>query len=345
MVFPLLLTIGLAATPGPVDLQTITSQLQQPTSVISAPNGTMFVTQKQGRIVRVSAAGKTKSWSRIRVSSQGEQGLLSMARVDSKRYYAAYTDAQGALRVTRFTKGAGQRKVIRIPHGPYTNHNGGQVALHKGLLYISTGDGGGSGDPYGAAENLRDLRGKILRIDPTCGSARWCPPKSNPRSPSGAIIASGLRNPWRFSIDPVTDRLWIGDVGQDAYEEVDRMNIDGPLVDFGWSCWEGLHRYRKDRCKGRDVTRPVIEYGHGQGESVTGGFVYRGTEMPALRGWYVYGDFESGRIWAWRSGHRSVQIGSAPGLTSFGTTASGELLLTTIDGKLLKMQPRNSAKS
>lgn len=334
------IALGLAAGPGQVSLHTIESGLQAPTSVTSAPNGTMFVTEKQGRIVKVRPGGKARNWFSIKVSAQGERGLLSMVRIDSKRFYAAYTDSAGALQVSRFTKGGGQRKIIRIAHGPYANHNGGQIALHKGLLYISTGDGGGTGDPYRAAEDLKDLRGKILRIDPTCAKKTWCVPASNPRSPSGAVIAYGLRNPWRFSIDPVTDQMWIGDVGQDAYEEVDRMKIDGPLVDFGWSCWEGLHPYRNDRCRGRDVTKPVIEYGHRLGESVTGGLVYRGSAIPSLRGWYIYGDFESGRIWAWRDGRRPVRVGTAPGLTAFGQTRSGEVLLTTIDGKLLKMRPK-----
>src|SRR5690606_3949504 len=175
-----------------VDVKPIETGLSAPTSVVAAPNGTLFVTEKEGRIVKVPPKGKPRTWYRVRVSSEGEQGLLSMVRIDRTRFYAAYTDAKGALQVSRFTKGGGQRKIIRIPHPQYANHNGGQLQLHEGLLYISTGDGGGSGDPFGAAGRLSDLRGKILRIDPTCGSKRYCIPDGNPRAGS-PVIAYGLR--------------------------------------------------------------------------------------------------------------------------------------------------------
>jgi glucose/arabinose dehydrogenase len=330
-----LLATTLAAAPGPVDLTTVTSSLNQPTSVVTAANGTMFVTQKGGSIIKVSPKGATKQWFRIPVSTGGERGLLSMVRIDAKRFYAAYTNKKGALQVSRFTKGGGERKIIRIPHPQYENHNGGDLQVHKGLLYISTGDGGGSGDPFRAAGKLSDLRGKILRIDPTCAK-RYCIPKANPRK--SPVIAMGLRNPWRFSIDAPTQQIWIADVGQGGFEEVDRMAVNGPLVDFGWSCWEASAKYNADACKGRDVTKPVIQYSHasGDGESITGGYVYRGSGIPSLQGWYVFGDFMSGRVWAWKDGDRR-RIAQADGLTSFGLTQSGELLLTTIDGRLLRM--------
>lgn len=330
--------LAMALTASPVDLTTITAHLDQPTSVVSAPNGTMFVTQKAGQIIKVGPDGKTKNWFSIKASTSGERGLLSMARIDSRRFYAAYTDSSGALQVSRFTKGGGQRKIIRIPHPQYDNHNGGQLVLYKGLLYISTGDGGGAGNPFRSAGKLRDLRGKILRIDPTCAK-RYCIPKTNPRK--SPVIAKGLRNPWRFSVDAATEQLWIGDVGQDAYEEVDRMPINGPLLDFGWSCWEATHKYSASDCAGRKVTKPVIEYSHasGDGESVTGGFVYRGTAIGDLQGWYLYGDFVSGAVWAYKDG-QTQRIATADGLTSIGQTPEGEPLLTTIDGTLLRMVAR-----
>jgi glucose/arabinose dehydrogenase len=321
------------ARPEPVDLTTVVDGLRQPTSVVAGPRGTFFVTEKQGRIVRVKN-GRARTWYRIPVSSEGEQGLLSMARINAKRFYAAYTDSRGALQVSRFTKGGGERKIIRVKHPGYTNHNGGQLVLHKGLLYISTGDGGGSGDPSDAARNLRDLRGKILRVDPTCGTKRYCIPDANPRSARREIIAYGLRNPWRFSIDG--NRLWIADVGQNAVEEVSRMRIDGPLVDFGWPCKEGPADYDSSRCAGRDLKKPTIWYRHGKGQSVTGGYVYRG-KIERLRGWYVHGDFISGRLWAWRNG-RTVRIGTIDRVTSFGLDRRGELLATTIDGRLLRLR-------
>lgn len=336
MLADMLLAMTVAAAPGPVEVQPVISGLEQPASVVSAPNGNLFVTQKDGRIVKITPKGTTRSWFRIKVSTSGERGLLSMARINPRRFYAAYTNERGALQVSRFTKGGGERKIIRIKHPRYDNHNGGQLVLHKGLLYISTGDGGGSGDPFRAAGNPRDLRGKILRIDPTCAK-RYCIPASNPRGPRREVIASGLRNPWRFSIDPATATLWIGDVGQNAFEEVDRMRIDGPRVDFGWSCREALTRYNVDACAGRKVTKPVLFYGRGVGESITGGFVYRGSDLPSLRGWYVFGDFITGDLWAFKDGRR-VRIGRADGITSFGLTASKEIVLTTIDGRLQQLR-------
>ncbi|MEZ5184717.1 MAG: PQQ-dependent sugar dehydrogenase [Candidatus Nanopelagicales bacterium] len=336
MLLDAVLAVTLTAGPDPVGLKTVVSGLSQPTSVISAPNGNLFVTQKGGRIVKVTPSGKQRTWFRIKVSKSGERGLLSMARIDTKGFYAAYTDPKGALKVSRFRKGGAEHRILRIPHARYDNHNGGQLVLYKGLLYISTGDGGGAGDPYRSAGNPRDLRGKILRVDPTCRKKRYCIPKSNPKSPRRAVIASGLRNPWRFSIDPVTEQLWIGDVGQNAFEEVDRMGVNGRLKDFGWSCWEARSKYNADACPGRRMTKPVLRYAHDQGESIIGGHVYRGTGIPSLRGWYVFGDFISGRIWAYRDGRRK-QIGTADGVTSFGLAASGEMLLTTIDGRVLKI--------
>lgn len=329
-----LLTLTIAA-PGPVDITEVVTGLDQPTSVVSAADGTLFVTEKGGRVVKVPRNGQPRTWYRIRTSDEGEGGLLSMVRIDAKRFYAAYTDARGALRVSRFTKGKGERRIIRVKHPQYTNHNGGGLALYQGLLYISTGDGGGGGDPFRSSGQLRDLRGKILRIDPTCGKRRYCIPEANPRN--SPVIAKGLRNPWRFSIDPVTDQLWIGDVGQDAFEEVDRMPVDGPLADFGWSCREAGAIYNRDDCPGRRPIAPVLSYRRGAGQSVTGGYVYRGAAIPALQGWYVFGDFGSGRIWAFRDGQR-VRIGQAAGVTSFGLDQDGELLLTTIGGAVLRMR-------
>lgn len=340
MLLDALLAMSLTAGPGPVDLTIVTTRLNQPTSVVTAPNGTMFVTEKAGRIVKVAQDGKVRPWFRVKgVSTSGERGLLSMVRINSKRFYAAYTDTRGALQVSRFTKGGGERRILRVPHPQNGNHNGGQLQLHKGLLYISTGDGGGAGDPFRAAGDVKDLRGKLLRIDPTCGSKRYCIPRANPRR--SPVIAYGLRNPWRFSIDPRAREIWIGDVGQDAVEEVDRMGVDGPLTDFGWSCWEAGSRYNRDACAGRQPEQPVLSYTHasGDGESVTGGYVYRGAGIPSLQGWYVFGDFMSGNVWAWRDGTQQ-RIARANRVTAFGLTSRGELLVTTLDGKLLRMVGR-----
>lgn len=325
----------LAALPlalGPIDLAPVADGLDQPTSVTHL-GSSLLVTEKPGRIVRIRPDGTVRTWAKVDTSADGERGLLSIVPLGPKSYYAAFTAGNGDLRVT-LTTGRVSKPILRVPHREYSNHNGGQLQLHDGLLYISTGDGGGAGDPFDSARRTRDLRGKILRIDPTCGK-RYCIPAANPRR--SPVIARGLRNPWRFSIDPVTDQIWIGDVGQGAYEEIDRMPVAGPLADFGWSCREGPAVFQASRCAGRRLTEPILSYGRDVGQSVTGGYVYRGSDIPRLRGWYVFGDFMTGAVWAYRDGRR-IRLATADGLTSFGVDRDGELLVATIDGQIRRLQ-------
>lgn len=245
----------------------------------------------------------------------GEQGLLGLAfSPDGATAYVNYTGADdgGNTHVDQYTVGAdgtldpASRRELLVIDQPFGNHNGGQVAVGPdGLLYIGMGDGGDAGDPDRRALDLDDLLGKILRIDPS--GDPYTVPSDNPFvGQDGArpeIWSYGLRNPWRFSFDPDTGDLWIGDVGQGEWEEIDLSVAVGGLdagkgVNFGWSALEGTHPFNDDQ-SADGATPPVHEYSHDDGGcSVSGGEVYRGDAIPALEGWYVFADYCAGTIWA-----------------------------------------------
>jgi glucose/arabinose dehydrogenase len=229
----------------------------------------------------------------------------------------------------------------------YTNHFGGQLVFGPdGYLYISTGDGGGSGDPTNAAQNTSSLMGKILRLNvigaqAACG-ANACVPPGNPYAGSvpgaGPVWASGLRNPWRFSFDPATRVMWIGDVGQGRQEEVSRIQPGAGGENLGWSCREGTLVYNASRCRaGTTYTPPVFVYGRDFGTTITGGYIYRGARYRSfLAGRYIGGDFGSGRIF-YGYGSTLRVGGSLPGVTSFGEVGNRELWAVTINGGLYRM--------
>jgi glucose/arabinose dehydrogenase len=218
-----------------------------------------------------------------------------------------------------------------------------------GYLYLSTGDGGGGGDPFAHAQNRRSLNGKLLRIDArhSCGAHFYCIPKTNPYAKSKIyrkeIWAYGLRNAWRFSVDAATGDLWVADVGQDRYEEVTRIPHGRAGWNLGWSCREGNHIYNASRCSSSArYHAPTIEYAHPVGEAVIGGYVYRGTAYSKLlKGLYIYGDFISGRVWVYGRGHshQAASLG-ANRLSAFGQTRLGEIYATTYDGNLYSVRAR-----
>jgi len=238
---------------------------------------------------------------------------------------------------------------------PFGNHNGGQVAFGPdGYLYIAMGDGGSGGDPQGNGQNRNALLGKILRIDvDNPGAGRnYGIPSDNPFvaalcGPVGCrdeIYAFGLRNPWRFSFD-AQGRLWVGDVGQNAWEEIDIVEKGG---NYGWNLMEANHCFEPQTgCERDDLLRPVWEYDRDAGRSITGGYVYRGANVPALAGKYVYGDFVSGKIWALAyDGTDAVNeelLDTSLGIASFGEDASGELYLCAFDGKIYRFVPSLSS--
>jgi glucose/arabinose dehydrogenase len=228
---------------------------------------------------------------------------------------------------------------------PFGNHNGGTIVFGPdGMLYVALGDGGAANDPFGAGQSLATLLGKVLRIDVRGATSekRYTIPADNPfasdAAARGEIWCYGLRNPWRIAFDRATGDLWCGDVGQNRLEEVDRLVKGG---NYGWNPLEGSEVFTLR--KGRDVPAgaiaPVAEYDHGEGLSITGGHVYRGTALPALQGWFVYGDFMTLRMWACREDreggkHAVVTLARAPQqVASFAEEPDGELLLTGFDGK------------
>jgi glucose/arabinose dehydrogenase len=262
------------------------------------------------------------------------------------RFYVDYTDRAGDTRIVEFTRRTRNRArstgrlLLKIDQ-PYANHNGGQIAFGPdGLLYIGMGDGGSGGDPQNRAQDLDSLLGKILRIDVDRrgGGLQYGIPDDNPfrGEGRGEIYAYGLRNPWRFSFDRDRGDLWIGDVGQNEIEEIDYSPKGGARGDnFGWNAFEGRSRYGGELRPGSSHHGPIAQYRHGSGCSVTGGYVYRGTRVPALRGRYVFADYCTGRVWSMRAGPNpgglrqdTRRIGVSVGnVTSFGEGNDGTLYL------------------
>jgi glucose/arabinose dehydrogenase len=324
----------------------------------------LFVVEQTGRI-RVLVGGKRRARPFLDLSRDitagGEQGLLSMAFAPdyaaSRRFYVYFTDRNGNVRVQQFQRssaspdradGRSRRQVLFVRH-PYANHNGGLVLFGPdGYLYVGIGDGGSEGDPQGYGPNVNTLLGKLLRIEPLPGGG-YRSPASNPFSGKGGrpeIYAYGLRNPWRFSFDRRTGGLYIGDVGQDNYEEIDYASRGAALGrDYGWSCWEGRHRFNASR-KCPNPTPPVLEYSHAGGAcSVTGGVVVRDHRLRALAGRYLYGDYCAGVVRSFRivngkaTGDRGVGF-TVPSLSSFGQDAAGRVYAVSLSGPVYRLQPR-----
>lgn len=303
-------------------------------------------------------------------SNQGEQGLLGLAfhpSYDQNGYfYINYTTGDNQTRrsvISRFSvdpadpnqADPNSEMILLEISQPYTNHNGGMLAFGPdGYLYIGLGDGGSGGDPQNNAQNRTNLLGTILRIDvdESSGSLNYGIPPDNPFYDNNQgfreeIYAYGLRNPWRFSFDMPTGQLWAGDVGQNAWEEIDIIVSGG---NYGWRIMEGNHCYNPPNdCDQTGLILPILEYDHTQGESITGGYVYRGALEPALQGAYIYGDFSSGRIWSLRYDGQNVTdqmllLESQMSLSSFGVDASGELyMLDYFGGKIYRFSGSTTA--
>jgi glucose/arabinose dehydrogenase len=313
-------------------------------------SGRVFVVEQRGRVRLIEDGGvANEPFLDItdRVRCCGEQGLLSVAfppGFAAKRYfYVNYTDSGGDTVVSRFSVSGDPNRadpeseeILLTVEQPRSNHNGGQIAFGPdGYLYIGMGDGGGAGDPDDAGQDPLVLLGKMLRIDVESGEVPYGIPDTNPFAFDDAhqpeIWASGLRNPWRFAFDPTEGHLYIADVGQNAWEEVNFQPASSPGGEnYGWRIMEGSQCFNPPQCDSTGLVLPVAEYGHGSaGCSITGGHVYRGTRWPRLDGVYLYGDYCSGRIWGLRpsSGSWETQLLAASGLTisSFGRDELGTL--------------------
>ena len=327
--------------------------LDQPISMaVRRGDPTLYVAEKTGLVVAIRA-GHVSSTPvldlRGRVSQGGEQGLLGIAFSPDGRYlYADFTDTTGNTHVTQWALSSGHavpssERAILFVRQPYANHNGGQIAFGPdGDLYVGLGDGGSEGDPQGNGQNLGTLLAKILRISPTTRGPRpYTIPAGNPFvGRAGArpeIWAYGLRNPWRFSFDAKTGDLWIGDVGQNTWEEVDVLPAGRGGQNLGWNLTEGFHPY-DGASPPADWTRPVFEYSHAHGGcAIIGGYVYRGSAIRGLHGAYLFSDNCLGGIGALKvAGGRVVgERGLGEHVASpsaFGQDAGGNLYVLSLDG-------------
>lgn len=283
----------------------------------------------------------------------GEEGLLGLAfspdfQSDGRVYvhYTAGSPRRSLLSRFQVVNGAmemtSERVLLEVAQ-PFGNHNGGQIAFGPdGYLYVALGDGGGAGDPLGSGQDLSSLLGSILRLD-VSGDDYSVPP-DNPFLASGGaraeIYAYGLRNPWRFSFDRATGDLWAADVGQSRWEEVDRIVAGG---NYGWNILEGFECFQSEDCDTTGLRLPRAVYGHDEGCSVTGGFVYRGPSLPELAGWYIYGDFCSGRVWALDTAEDSLPVLLAETglpISSFGELRDGELVVVTFADAIFQLRRR-----
>jgi glucose/arabinose dehydrogenase len=320
-----------------VALTTVASGLASPLEVVPVPGSAdLAVVEKTGRIelLRDAQVAQTPLLDiRGAVSQGAEQGLLSIAFspsfAEDGLAYIDYTDLSGDVHVAELDTRDQRLRTILLVHHPLSNHNGGALAFGPdGALYVGVGDGGGEGDPDGNGQDASSLLGKILRLD-----------VSQP-DPKPEMYVYGLRNPWRFSFDRKTGDLWIGDVGQNRFEEVDRLaRGTAPGANLGWNAFAGRSVYQPQQIDRSRLVAPVAVYSHKFGCSITGGFVYRGSAVPALYGRYVYGDYCSGRIWSLDANGGQPHLVDVPrvgGLSSFGEDANGELYITSLDGRVLR---------
>lgn len=383
---PLRITVT-DASAGAFRVRRVTNALAQPLFLTAVPDssGRVLVVEREGRVRIVTpATGAIAATPFLDVSAEvatdGERGLLGLALAPdfttSGRLYVYLTAADGAIELRRYTTLAGNRDqadpasadlLLRIPH-PRSNHNGGWIGFGKdGLLYMATGDGGGADDPDGNGQNKSTLLGKMLRLDvsrddfPADDARDYGIPAANPFATSGGapeVWLYGLRNPFRNSFDRTTGNLWIGDVGQGAIEEIDLVRTSESGLNMGWPLYEGTRANTGSDPAG--ITMPVAQYGHGsgplQGNSITGGYVYRGP-VEALQGQYVFADFVSGNLWTVpaaslpqgttgasslftnRNADFAPDAGTIGSVTSFGEDQSGNLYIMSIGGSVWVIEP------
>ena len=354
--------------PGPLALalNPVVSGLNAPVDLQPANDGTgrLFVVEQAGTIRVVSNASLLPTPFldiHSKVDFGGEKGLLGLAfhpnYQQSRRFYLNYdrvvsgqmqtviSEFQASTTDPNQADPASERILFTVDQ-PFPNHKGGQLAFGPdGFLYIGLGDGGSAGDPLGNGQSLQTLLGKMLRIDVDHSSPGlpYAIPSDNPflnGTDRGEIWAYGLRNPWRFSLDPGSGRLFVGDVGQDKFEEIDILQRGG---NFGWNIMEGLHCFNPaSGCNMNGLILPITEYDHSQGDAVIGGYVYRGTAIPQMVGTYLFSDFETGTIWGlvenppgtWT---RSQLLATGKNISSFGRDEAGELYVLDYSGTLLRI--------
>ena len=350
--------------PNPENVQwvEVVSGLHSPVAIANAGDGSgrLFIVEQRGAI-RVVVDGKLQDQPFLDIQNHvganaSERGLLGLAfhpkYKENGYFYVNYTKPDGNSVVSRFhatgniADPASEKKLLGVAQ-PYPNHNGGSVVFGPdGNLYLGFGDGGSGGDPLGNGQSLNTLLGKILRLD-VDNDDPYAIPQDNPFASGGGepeIWAYGLRNPWRFSFDSATGDLYIGDVGQSEWEEIDFLKAGSAFgANFGWNAMEGMHAFN-----GSDSTAfvaPVAEYSHnGDGCSVTGGYVYRGAALPDWSGIYFYGDYCSGKVWGlskadtgWQS-KKLFETGA--NISSFGIDEAGEIYFAGYAGSIYRLEKK-----
>ncbi len=350
-----------------ISYDTVIRGLALPMQIVNAGDGSqrIFIVQKAG-LIRVFSKSFADLGTFVTVSgvnsSANERGLLSMAfhpdYINNGFFYVYYTNTAGSLEIARYKVSAGNANmadaaskviVATIPHPNNTNHNGGELHFGpEGYLYLSTGDGGGSGDVPNNAQNTTVLLGKILRfnVNTSATAPFYSVPSDNPFG--NEIFAYGLRNPFRWSFDRLNYDMWIGDVGQDSREEINHRRYDSTLgVNYGWRCYEGKSTFNTTGCGAiSNYTFPVYDYATAAtGGSISGGTVYRGETFSRLKGWYLGVDYYTGRLFKLKYDSvthtydsSSAQVIAPTGLSDFGETEDGELYATCLNnGRLYRI--------
>ncbi|MEO0493452.1 MAG: PQQ-dependent sugar dehydrogenase, partial [Actinomycetota bacterium] len=338
------------------------ARLVQPIDAVVAPNGEWWVAQRTGEILVLDPETGVTSDIVLDINAEttarGERGLLGLA-VDGEALYVNFTDLGGTTTIDAFVLGDTGRPGDRVPmltiDQPFGNHNGGALAIGPdGHLYVGVGDGGSADDPLNAGQDPNQILGSIVRIDPTpTAEVPYAVPADNPYASGGGvpeIFTIGLRNPWRIAFDPLTDDLWVADVGQNRWEEITLLlgaNGWGRGDNLGWRLREGASTFAGDRPENN--VDPVFVYPHGGGTpsgcSITGGEVYRGTAIPDLHGAYVFGDYCTSRIWAISVASGEVVFrdldASLPGgeLVDFASDPDGELVAMSLGGQIVRILP------
>ena len=323
-----------------------------PTDLIGRPgDAALYVAQKEGLVHRLLDGESTVLLDLTdQVSSNSERGVLGIAFTpDSSEFIVSYTDREGSSVLSAWPvvdpdapvpELGGERTLLVVPQ-PFANHNGGDVEFGPdGYLYWALGDGGSGGDPLDSGQDTSTLLGAILRLELTDNGATAAPgnPLTPPERPE--LWLWGLRNPWRFSFDPASGDMWIGDVGQSALEEINRVPAAPSSRNLGWNRLEGSQRFQGS--PPADHLAPIVEYGRATGTSVTGGFVYRGQEQPWLDGVYVYADFGAGWVRGLRQMDGTVTehaelLDDVGNVTAFGRDAEGEIYVMEAGGRISRL--------
>jgi len=354
-----------AGTPAAISLAPFVGGFSSPLDFETPDDnsGRAFIVQQPGTI-RLVSGGSVLPTAFLDITGKvnfdgGEQGLLGLAfhpnYTQNQHFYVDYDHLSGGQLQTVIAEykasadpnlaDAASERILLTINQPFTNHKGGQMAFGPdGFLYIAVGDGGSGGDPMGNGQNRQTLLGKILRIDVDHADAglQYAIPADNPfvgTGDHGEIWAYGFRNPWRFSFDRVTGRLFVADVGQDQFEEIDLVQKAG---NFGWNTMEGAHCFNPaSGCDMTGLTLPIAEYDHSEGVTVIGGYVYHGTAITDLVGAYVFADFSNGKIWKLTESSgtwtRTLLLTSGKNISSFGQDAAGELYAVDYSGSVLKI--------